>query len=416
MGIMAGMTSDSRLKALASLRGLAVGDALGSQFFVPDNRGHFDRRTLPPGRWRWTDDTQMACSVLQVLDAHGRIDADALAASFAARHDVDRGYGAAANRLLRLVREGGDWRQLAAGLFDGQGSYGNGAAMRVAPLGAWHAGDLDAAIAQAAAAAQVTHTHPEAVAGAVAVAVAAALVAAGEDPADPVEFLTAVAGHTPEGAVAAGIRAAAAIAAETDARQVGRVLGNGSAVSAPDTVPLTLWVAAHHRDDFTRAFWVTASAGGDVDTTCAIVGGILAARPGPDRPPSAWWAQTEPLPHWIGPHTWPITRPQQITPPPRVYDGCEWECIQAGYTAVDMDEKWDLYVRDSWLYAHRSWTGNGIYAARFARDEDGWRITTLHVERNQDLYRGQDDAHDARLLEALIDQHLLCPRGNAAAR
>jgi hypothetical protein len=36
----------------------------------------------------------MACSVFAILDRHGRIDQDALAASFAEHHDFDRGYGA----------------------------------------------------------------------------------------------------------------------------------------------------------------------------------------------------------------------------------------------------------------------------------------------------------------------------------
>ncbi|GAA2522849.1 hypothetical protein GCM10010201_21260 [Pilimelia columellifera subsp. columellifera] len=416
VGSMAGMTSDSLLQAMASLRGLAVGDALGSQFFVPDNRPHFDERTLPPGRWQWTDDTEMACSVIHVLNTHGRIDQDVLAASFAARHDFDRGYGPAANRLLRLVREGGDWRQLAGALFEGQGSYGNGAAMRVAPLGAWYAGDLDAAAEQAGLSSLVTHTHPEAVAGAVAVAVAAALVAGGDDPADPVEFLAAVADRTPAGSVHAGIRTAAAIPNETDPRQAGRVLGNGSAVSAVDTVPFTLWVAAHHRDDFTRAFWATAAAGGDIDTTCAIVGGILAARGGPHRPPKAWWEQTESLPRWAGRRAWPITMPRPIPAPQRVYSDEQWQQMQSGYTARGMDEKWDLHVRDGWLYAHRSWTGNGMYAARFVRDERGWSIAELHVERNQDLYRADDDAHDTRLLETIVDAHLLGLGWNSTPR
>ena len=69
------MTADSspdgRLdRALASLRGLAVGDALGSQFFVPANYPLLKRRELPPGPWQWTDDTEMACSVVAVLAAH----------------------------------------------------------------------------------------------------------------------------------------------------------------------------------------------------------------------------------------------------------------------------------------------------------------------------------------------------------
>ncbi|WP_346742786.1 ADP-ribosylglycohydrolase family protein [Spongiactinospora sp. TRM90649] len=102
-----------------------------------------------------------------------------LAASFAARHDFDRGYGPATNRMLRLIREGGDWRTLSAEPFEGAGSWGNGAGMRVAPLGAWLAGDLAEVVRQAALSALVTHANPEAVAGAVAVAVATAVVAAG---------------------------------------------------------------------------------------------------------------------------------------------------------------------------------------------------------------------------------------------
>ena len=77
-------SSDGRLeRALASLRGLAVGDALGSQFFVPANYPLLKRRELPPGPWQWTDDTEMAGSVVAVLSTHHRIDQDALARSFA---------------------------------------------------------------------------------------------------------------------------------------------------------------------------------------------------------------------------------------------------------------------------------------------------------------------------------------------
>ncbi|MCQ0024928.1 ADP-ribosylglycohydrolase family protein, partial [Streptomyces somaliensis DSM 40738] len=165
-------------RALASLRGLAAGDALGSRFSVPANRPLLERRELPPAPWRWTDDTEMACSVLAVLASHGRVDQDALARSFAAHHDSDRGYGPAVGRMLRLVREGGDWRELAAGLFHGQGSWGNGAAMRIAPLGAWYADDPEEAVRQAEASARTTHRHREAVAGCAAVAAAAALAAA----------------------------------------------------------------------------------------------------------------------------------------------------------------------------------------------------------------------------------------------
>jgi ADP-ribosylglycohydrolase len=294
---MAAMTIDRRTRALNSLSGLTLGDALGSQFFVPSHRTALTNRQPPPGPWPWTDDAEMACSVFAVLAAAGHVDQDRLAASFADHHDFDRGYGPAVNRMLRLVREGGAWRELAGNLFDGQGSWGNGAAMRVAPLGAWFADDLGEAARQAALSAEVTHTHPEGVAGAIAVAVAAALAADPHPPAPP-EFLDEVLRWVPAGQVHDGVRTARDLAHVPSAAAAARELGNGSRTSAPDTVPYALWAAARHLGDYEEAIWTTASAGGDVDTTCAIAGGIVAAHVGVAGLPARWWATCEPLPGW----------------------------------------------------------------------------------------------------------------------
>ncbi|MGW2640372.1 ADP-ribosylglycohydrolase family protein [Streptomyces sp. NPDC001348] len=297
------MTADSspsaRLeRALTSLRGLAVGDALGSQFFVPAHYPLLKRRELPAGPWQWTDDTEMACSVVAVLAAHHRVDQDALAHSFAHHHDFDRGYGPAVNRLLRLVREGEDWRALAAGLFKGQGSWGNGAAMRIAPLGAWYAGDPEQAGHQAEISAYPTHQHREAVVGAMAVAAAAALVAAPDGPPSPGELLDSVVALVPKSAVGAGLRRARDMLDYDDAATVAAVLGCGRRTSAHDTVPFALWSAARALGDYETAFWTTAQVGGDVDTTCAIVGGVLAAGKA-GTPPAEWVDRTESLPDWL---------------------------------------------------------------------------------------------------------------------
>jgi ADP-ribosylglycohydrolase len=298
------MTADSfsagRLeRALASLRGLAVGDALGSQFFVPVNYPLLKRRELPPGPWKWTDDTEMACSVVAVLAAHHRVDQDALAQSFASHQDAGRGYGPAVDRLLRLVREGGDWRELSAALFNGQGSWGNGAAMRIAPLGAWYADDPEQATHQAEISAYPTHQHREAVVGAMAVAAAAALAAAPDGPPRSEALLDGVIALVPKkSAVGAGLRRARDMLDYGDATTVAAVLGCGRRTTAHDTVPFALWSAARAIGDYERAFWTTAQAGGDMDTTCAIVGGILASTKA-GAPPAAWAERTEELPDWL---------------------------------------------------------------------------------------------------------------------
>ncbi|WP_030563125.1 ADP-ribosylglycohydrolase family protein [Streptomyces aureocirculatus] len=295
----ADLSHDRRLsRALASLRGLAVGDALGSQFFKPAHHPLLKRRELPEGPWPWTDDTEMACSVLAVLVTHGRIDQDALAGSFAEHHHAGRGYGPAVNQLLDRIRDGGDWRELASALFKGQGSWGNGASMRIAPLGAWYAEDPEQATHQAEISAYPTHQHREAVVGAMAVAAAAALAADPAGPPAPKALLDGVIDLVPRSAVGAGLRRARDMLDYDDAGTVAAVLGCGRRTTAHDTVPFALWSAARSLGDYEHAFWGTVRVGGDMDTTCAIVGGVVSA--GADgAPPAAWVQRTEPFPEWV---------------------------------------------------------------------------------------------------------------------
>ncbi|MEV4478164.1 ADP-ribosylglycohydrolase family protein [Micromonospora coxensis] len=289
-----------------SLAGLSVGDALGSQFFVPGRRpGDMAAGRLPPPPWQWTDDTEMACSVLAELTEHGEVDRDRLALAFAHRCEPYRGYGPGAVTILRLIRTGTPWPVAAASAFDGQGSCGNGAAMRVGPLGAWYADSTAKAAARARASAEVTHAHPEGIAGAVAVAVAASLAARARldgDRPDPARLLAAVAAALdPAAEVARGVRRAAGLLGRSLAEAVDG-LGNGSRVTAQDTVAFTLWVAATHLADYPAAVRACVEAGGDVDTTAAIVGSVVAAYTGVGTPggvPDGWLAAREPLPEWV---------------------------------------------------------------------------------------------------------------------
>ncbi|MBL6279406.1 ADP-ribosylglycohydrolase family protein [Micromonospora fiedleri] len=299
---------DTRLTlARDSLAGLSVGDALGSQFFVPGRQpADLAAGLLPPAPWQWTDDTEMACSVLAALAQTGSIDRDALAVAFAERCEPYRGYGPGAVRILRLIRTGTPWPVAAAAAFDGQGSCGNGAAMRVAPLGAYFADSTSRAAAQAQASAEVTHAHPEGIAGAVAVAVAASLAARARldgDRPDPARLLAGVAAALdPATEVHRGVRRAVDLLGRPLAEVVA-ALGNGSRVTAQDTVAFTLWVAASYLEDYPAAVRACVEAGGDVDTTAAIVGGTVAGYTGVGTSggvPTGWLTAREPLPEWTG--------------------------------------------------------------------------------------------------------------------
>jgi ADP-ribosylglycohydrolase len=240
----------------------------------------------------------MALSIARILLKHGEIHQDALAHSFGEQFDSSRGYGSGMLfELLPRLRAGDDWRIAAQELFDGGGSFGNGAAMRVAPLGAWFSDDVDQAVTQAALSAEVTHAHPEGIAGAVAVAAATALVMQPR-PWPVAELLTRVAELTPASEVQNGLLAARELPLETIPHDAANSLGNGSRVTAQDTVPFCLWIVSQYLDEYHEALWETVSVLGDMDTNCAIVGGIIAARVGLNGIPTEWRQSREGLPTW----------------------------------------------------------------------------------------------------------------------
>jgi ADP-ribosylglycohydrolase len=236
-------------RALLSLEGLSVGDAFGERFFgIDDHVAALVKRRAPPTErtWRYTDDTEIALVLVEHLARTGGVVQDDLANAFARRMDPARGYGAGAYRLLMHVRAGGHWRQTSRDNFRGSGSFGNGAAMRVAPLGAFFADDLERCIREAQLSAEVTHAHHEGIAGAIAVAAAAAVAWERRGSGLPLgrEWLRRVRDVVPVGYVRAGIDEALGLPAGTSTHSASRALGNGAGVTAPDTVPFCLWVAS----------------------------------------------------------------------------------------------------------------------------------------------------------------------------
>lgn len=285
-------------QALDTLDGLSVGDSFGDAVFGED----MALRALPATPWTYTDDTNTALSIVWCLRKFGRIEQDELAASLAEHYDPARGYGNSMNDFFMRLRQGENWREVSSSLFNGQGSFGNGAAMRVAPLGSFFSNDLEKVVEQAALSAEVTHSHAEGIAGAIAVAVAAAIVTrqrqsgtrtAGFNLAD------SILEYVPRSELRLKLSHAAVFPSDKSTSEAAGILGNGSKVTALDTVPFCLWCANKYLTDFQEALWQTAAAGGDVDTNCAIVGALVASYSGKKEIPSSWLRSREILPSWV---------------------------------------------------------------------------------------------------------------------
>ncbi len=165
-----------------ALLGTALGDGVGAPF-----EGHRHVMRDEVARWMdadepltWTDDTAMAIGLARSLIAcDGRVDPGHLGDTFAAAYRAEpwRGYGAGPPQVFAAAARGVSYVEAAAAMFDGSGSYGNGAAMRAPPAAVVGHPELSAVADLARAQALVTHAHPLGQDGAVLLAVAVAIVA-----------------------------------------------------------------------------------------------------------------------------------------------------------------------------------------------------------------------------------------------
>lgn len=293
---------DERMeRALLSLDGLSVGDGFGERFFtIPEVvEDRLEHRKSPPPLWLVTDDTIMALSIVRCLKRYGHIEQDALADAFAREYarDPQRGYGGTAHGILCAIAEGTPWQRAAGSAFDGQGSCGNGGAMRAAPIGAYFADDYARVISEARASAEVTHMHPDGQTGATAVALAAAWMIRERKPENKptFEMIEFVLAHIPQTDTYYRLKKALTVPLELTPRSAALFLGNGSGVISSDTVPFCLWCASRHPTNYSEALWSTVSGLGDRDTTCAIVGGIVALSAGRESIPTEWLKAREPI-------------------------------------------------------------------------------------------------------------------------
>lgn len=276
------MDKNKRIQlAKKSLKGISIGDAFGESFFGERNKmlDCIQKRIIPETTWEFTDDTIMAISVFEQLEKNGVIDQNDLAHQFSIKHnkDVNRGYGATARRILREIGEGGNWKEISQNAFEGMGSMGNGASMRVGSIGAFYFDDFPKIKNLATLSAEITHSNIEGITGAIAVAIATALatrINLEENNLLPNDFIETVINELADTDTKSKIKKSLTVPYSYNIETVRNILGDGTKIMVQDTVPFSIWCAAHNLKRFDKALWKAVSILGDRDTICAIVGGI----------------------------------------------------------------------------------------------------------------------------------------------
>lgn len=259
---------------LGCFLGQSIGDAVGSPIegMAPDMIYQFfgDSQALmqvPADReLHYTDDTEMMIGVAETLCDHGRIIEERLVERFVANLNPARGYGPGAIRVLQVMSEGGNWKHLTETMFPG-GSYGNGAAMRVAPVGLLFHSDLDRVWHEARLSALPTHVHPMGIEGAQLLAVAVAWLMT-----HPVFDRDALYAELLRRAVTDEFRWLLSTASNLSIDDSVSILGNG--IEAQRSVVTSIACFALSPDDYVEAVGRAIGLGGDTDTLGAMTGAL----------------------------------------------------------------------------------------------------------------------------------------------
>jgi poly(ADP-ribose) glycohydrolase ARH3 len=273
------------------MAGTAVGDCVGRPY---EGRRATEEQIeglmggVPPPLI-YTDDTAMTIALAESLLECDGFEGAHMSMRFATqyRESPHRGYGSGITRIFEQVLSGVDWEEASRSQFGGSGSFGNGSAMRVAPVALWAHPDIEETARLAAETSRVTHTHPIGVDGAVVQAVAAhhaLILEPGAQP-DVDALLTDLNRwvHTPEFGDA--LRALPGLVEEPDDERAISLLGNGIAADRSVVTALYCYLTG---DTFTDVIRRCLRVGGDTDTIAAMAGAQAGARFGLEVIPPRW--------------------------------------------------------------------------------------------------------------------------------
>ena len=272
--------------AIGALLGCAVGDAVGELAFAYRERSDLMMAAAHMPLLRYTDDTAMAIALAESLIAAEGVDTEALGETFARHYAAEptRGYGPGPPAIFaEAARTGASYTEAARSLYGGEGSFGNGAAMRIAPLGvAFHA-DSDTLYTMACRSAAVTHAHPIGQDGAAVLATAVALATAhhiAQETIAPKVFADRVRQAAQTALIEEKMAIVEdAIAEDWPATAVADAVGRSVAV--PESMPFAVYAFLQTPEDSLACLNCAVLNGGDRDTLGAMALSIAGAYLGP---------------------------------------------------------------------------------------------------------------------------------------
>ena len=283
-------------KFLGCLVGTAIGDALGAGREGMGMSRSEDIVSLAEklGQLIYTDDTHMTIGIAESLIERKGFDGEHMAQTFIENYEAEpwRGYGPGPPRIFGMIKSGEAWYSAANGLYRG-GSFGNGSAMRVAPVGLLYSRNLEKLREIAYQSSSITHSHELGKEGAAlqACAVALALNTSSDEEIDREVFLSRLQDFIQDRLYKEKVARIRELLGEQDKAKVVAVLGNG--IEAPRSVPTAIYCFLRQPQSYKDTVIYAISLGGDTDTIAAMAGAISGAYLGIEAIPSEWRAKLE---------------------------------------------------------------------------------------------------------------------------
>jgi poly(ADP-ribose) glycohydrolase ARH3 len=287
---------DLRSKISGSLTGTGIGDALGASLEGWRRVDEAEIRALAEKRHTltYTDDTHMMIGVAESLIESKGFDGEHMTRRFMENYSREpfRGYGPGPPRVFRMIKSGEAWDKAAEKLYGG-GSFGNGSAMRIAPVGVFYYDDIAKLKEIAYKSSQITHAHELGKEGAALQAYAIAL-ATQADPSLALqgnEFLRKLTDFVKHEVYRQRLESVEELLGEKDRSKVVAELGHG--IEAFNSVPTAIYSFLSHPNSFEEAAIYAISLGGDTDTIGAMTGAISGAYLGIEAIPRKWQERLE---------------------------------------------------------------------------------------------------------------------------
>jgi poly(ADP-ribose) glycohydrolase ARH3 len=279
-------------KVRGAFLGTIVGDAFGSllEGIVPDEAPRLARlRADSRQQWSYTDDGAMTLAVAESLVARSTMNGPDLLRRLEARYDPVRGFGKGMKIALEAFSNGRPWQECAFAAWR-EGSRGNGAAVRVAPVAIVRWPSSDAFREAVRISAIVTHAHPEAVDAALVQAQAITVLLSEPTLAqNPCAFVDCLCSRLAplDRSITNGLANVRSLLLDgVNSATAARTLGTST--FARESVLAALWTFLASHDSFGEAISTACLLGGDVDSLCAMVGGLAGALHGAESIPAQW--------------------------------------------------------------------------------------------------------------------------------